>query len=98
MEAGRRKTWKIPGCNFLPLDLGRDGGGWSIPPFQKASHSIGEPPTAQIMLLGVYTEPVNTIASGDYMATCNYMATHGVLLKLGKEKGSCTGSPFCLYF
>lgn len=69
VEAGRRKTWKIPACNFLRLGLHRDGGGWSITPLQKASQSIGEPPTAHIMLLGVYTEPVNTVASEDYMAT-----------------------------
>jgi len=38
-------------------------------PLCKSPHSIGQPPTARIMLLGVYAEPVNTVASADYMAT-----------------------------
>lgn len=36
-----------------------------------------KPPTAHTKLSGAYTQLVNTAASGDYMATQNYMATCG---------------------
>lgn len=73
----------FPLCREPPAELG------SLP--QIYSHTAH-------MLLEVYTEPVHTVASGDYMATHNYKAIHGVLLRLGKEKESFTGSSFHLYF
>lgn len=63
-----------PGRSLLVISLTFS---WTEAEEARALPLCTKPPTAHIMLLGAYTQPVNTAASGDYMAAWNYMATRG---------------------
>lgn len=92
-----KENMEDPSLWFLALWAGQR---WRTLERFSFTKSIWVLPTA---LLGVCCSAlslhwVNTAASGDCMPTPNYMAIHCVFLKVGKEKGSCAGSPFHIYF
>lgn len=87
----RRNAWKIPACTIFNLELDRGRGGWSIAPLHKASHSTYYAVRSQH----------SACQYGCQWRLHGNMELHGnkwFLIKLGKESGTCMGSPFYLCF